>query len=261
MSEKKKDILGHIAQKALDLLRKHPGGLSMHDLRELTGATSESQEHFNRRVREIRKYYSLELRKKDGKPIYILGKRKDKPAPDSGNVSERLRAEVIHAAHGRCQMCGSSVEKDGVKLQADHRIPQSWGGKTERSNLWAICESCNRGKRNFFSSFDEDEMKKVVAYKSVHERIAHMLKLHMNQPVPSYVLEFVANVREQQEDWHKRLRDLRYPVIGLEIEVSKKRGKKGVQSFYTLKNWRDIPPDHKKLIREYENRNKKARKS
>lgn len=232
----------------------------MRVLRELTGAT-ESQEHFNRRIRDIRKYYVLETRKRDGQHIYVLGPRKTNPAADSGAVSERLRAAVIHAAHGRCQMCGRTIEKDGIKLQADHRVPQSWGGKTELSNLWAICEACNRGKRDYFSSFDEEEMKEVLAYKSVHERIAHMLRARMGQPVPAYILEFVANATEQQEDWHKRLRDLRYPVIGLQIEVSKKRNKKGVQSFYTLKNWVDIPPDHKRLIREYENRSKKSDKN
>jgi hypothetical protein len=255
VQKKSTDKLGHIAQKALDLLRKHPGGLSMRALREEIGAT-ESQEHFNRRVREIRRYFDLKTIKQDGNSIYVLGARKATPATDSGAVSERLRAEVIHAAHGRCQMCGNSVVKDGIKLQADHRIPQSWGGKTDRENLWAICEACNRGKRNFFSSFDEKEMIKVLAFKSVHDRIAHMLRARMNKPVPAYLLEFVANATEQQEDWQKRLRDLRYPVIGLEIDVSKKRGKKGMQSYYTLRNWREIPKDHKRLIRDYENRNK-----
>ncbi len=227
----------------------------MRALREMTGST-ESQEHFNRRVREIRKYFILERRKEDGTDIYVLGAQKAKPAPDSGAISERLRAEVMHAAHGRCQMCGSTVKDDGVKLQVDHRLPQSWGGKTERENLWAICESCNRGKKHFFSSFDDDEMRKVLSLKSVHERLAQMLRLRLGKPVPAYLLEFVANALDQQEDWHKRLRELRYPVIGLKIDVSKKRGKKGVESFYTLANWRDLPKDHKRLIREYEKRNK-----
>ncbi len=227
----------------------------MRQMRELT-SSQESQEHFNRRVREIRKYFILERRKQDGADIYVLGARKAKPAPDSGAISERLRAEVMHAAHGRCQMCGSTVKDDGVKLQADHRLPQSWGGKTELENLWAICESCNRGKKHFFSSFDDDEMRKVLSLKSVHERLAQMLRLRLGKPVPAYLLEFVANALDQQEDWHKRLRELRYPVIGLKIEVSKKRGKKGVESFYTLTDWHELPKDHKRLIREYENRHK-----
>ena len=255
MTQKPSDKLGHVAREALELLRKHPGGLSMRQMRELTGS-QESQEHFNRRVREIRKFYELERLKRDGTDVYVLGKRKVSPAPDSGAISEKLRAEVMHAAHGRCQMCGSSVKDDGIKLQVDHRLPQSWGGKTERENLWAICESCNRGKKHFFSSFDDAEMRKVLSLKSIHERIAQMLHLRLGKPVPAYFLEFVANALDQQEDWHKRLRELRYPVIGLKITVTKKRGAKGVESSYTLENWRDLPPDHARLIREYERRHR-----
>ncbi|TCO70262.1 HNH endonuclease [Rhodovulum euryhalinum] len=226
----------------------------MSAMREMLDATAENQEHFNRRVRDIRKLYHLDRVRRDGVDVYILGGPKDEPAADAGQVSEKLRAAVIHMAHGRCQMCGRTIKEDGIKLQADHKIPQSWGGPTTLENLWAICEACNRGKRNFFASFDQEEMKQVVNIDSVHERIAHFLKLHMPEPVPAYAIEFVANVKDQQLDWRKRLRELRYDPIGLEIEVSKKRDRKGVQSFYALKNWRDIPPDHVRLIKDFEKR-------
>jgi hypothetical protein len=255
MPKKSSGKLGHITEKALELLRKHPHGLSMRQMRQMTGST-ESQEHFNRRVRDIRKLYHMETRREGGVHIYILGKPKKKLSADSGAITEKLRAEIIHAAHGRCQMCGNTVSKDHIKLQVDHRLPQSWGGKTERDNLWAICEACNRGKKHFFSSFNKLEMRKVLAFKSVHERIAHMLRLRMNKPVPSYLLQFVANALEQQEDWHRRLRELRSPVIGFKIDVSKKRGKKGVESFYTLRNWRTLPDDPTRIIREYEKKKK-----
>ncbi len=110
----------------------------------------------------------------------------------------------------------------GIKLQADHRIPQSWGGPTTIENLWALCEACNRGKRNYFASFNDKEMEQVVNFVSVHERIVRFLKLHMPNPVPAYAIEFVANAKEQQLDWRKRLRELRYDPIGLQIDVSKK---------------------------------------
>ena len=254
MSGKKSIKLGHIATKALDLLSKHPEGLSMADMRDMLGETSLTQEHFNRRVRDIRKVFELLLvRRKDGRPpLYVLGERK--PQVDSGEVSEKLRAAVIHMAHGKCQMCGRNIKDDGVKLQADHKVPQSWGGPTTLENLWAICEACNRGKRNFFASFNTEEMQQVVHIESVHERIARFLKLHAPRPVPAWAIEFVANVRDQQLDWRKRLRELRYDPIGLEIEVSKKRDKKGVQSFYALKNWRDLPANHVQQIKDFERR-------
>ncbi|MBY6153381.1 HNH endonuclease [Vannielia litorea] len=254
MSDPDSISLGHVASAALELLRKHPEGLSMAEMRDMLDMGADSQEHFNRRVRDIRKVYEMPLRRResDGASIYVLGN--PKPQADSGQVSERLRAAVIHLAHGRCQMCGRTVAGDGVKLQADHKVPQSWGGPTTMENLWAICEACNRGKRNYFSSFSADEMKQVVHFESVHERIANFLRLHMPEPVPAWAIEFVANVRDQQLDWRKRLRELRYAPIGLEIEVSKKRDDKGVQSFYTLKNWRDLPPDHVRLIKDFERR-------
>ena len=246
--------LGHIATKALALLREHPGGLSMAEMRDMLGETTQTQEHFNRRVREIRKLFELDLarRNEDGAAIYLLGERKSQV--DSGQVSEKLRAAVIHMAHGRCQMCGRTIKDDGIKLQADHKVPQSWGGPTKLENLWAICEACNRGKRNFFASFNPKEMQQVVHIESVHERIARFLKLHAPEPVPAWAIEFVANVRDQQLDWRKRLRELRYDPIGLEIEVSKKRDEKGVQSYYALKNWRDLPDDHVRQIKDFERR-------
>lgn len=254
MSDEESIKLGHIAKKALDLLRKNPEGLSMAEMRDILGETSQTQEHFNRRVREIRKVFELGLvrREEDGASVYVLGERK--PQVDSGQVSEKLRAAVIHMAHGKCQMCGRNIKDDGVKLQADHKVPQSWGGPTTLENLWAICEACNRGKRNFFASFNAEEMQQVVHIESVHERIARFLKLHAPEPVPAWAIEFVANVRDQQLDWRKRLRELRYDPIGLDIEVSKKRDDKGVQSFYALKNWREIPEDHVRQIKDFERR-------
>src|SRR5882672_7755110 len=176
--EESKNGLGHMTLKALELLRKHPEGLTMAQMRELLNATAENQEHFNRRVRDIRKVYHLIRERVGSKTIYKLGSAKPERA-DLGQISEKLRAAVLHVAHGRCHMCGRTVAEDAIKLQADHRIPQSWGGRTELENLWALCEECNRGKRNFFASFDEKEMREVLAYESVHERIAHFLKIHM----------------------------------------------------------------------------------
>ncbi len=257
-AEKSKRGIGHMTLKALDLLRAHPEGLSMSQMREMLDATAENQEHFNRRVRDIRKLHHLHRERVGSDTIYKLGEAKPEPA-DFGQVSEKLRAAVLNLAHGRCQMCGKTVTEDQVKLQVDHRIPQSWGGPAELENLWALCEECNRGKRNFFSSFDEEEMREVLKYESVHERIAHFLKLHIGEQVPAYAIDFVANVIDQQEDWQKRLRELRYPGIELVIDVTKKKNEKGaVQSFYTLREWRDIPADHRRIMRDHEKRTKAA---
>lgn len=245
-----------LGQKILDALRAHPEGLTIRQLREATGSTDE-QEHFNRRLRDLRKHYALPLLRDGTRQFYRLGALKSAPAPDSGAISEKIRSHVLHLAHGRCQQCGKTIADDGIKLQIDHRIPQAWGGATELDNLWALCEACNRGKRDFFASLNSDDMKEIVQHPTVHGRIAHLLKRHLGEPVASDLIEFVANATEQQEDWQKRLRDLRYPGIDLDITVSKKTINGRVKSFYTLNNWIELPANHQQIIRTHDNKNKK----
>lgn len=254
------DSVPGVAGEVLKLLQQNPEGLTLRDLRVRLNAT-EGQEQFGRRIRELRQagwdYTTRRVGPKD--TLYVLAGRRSDTTGDDGKVSERLRAAVIHAAHGRCQMCGQTVSDDHIKLQADHKVPASWGGTTDLDNLWALCEACNRGKRNFFASFDSQEMRAILAFESVHERIAQLLRLHLNKPVPAELLHFVANAVEQQEDWQKRLRELRYPVIGLRISVSKRKVAGKVKSFYTLHNWRDLPPDHVRLMKEHERATKLRR--
>lgn len=251
--------LGWIARESLELLKRHPQGLSVHELRAQI-ANPGAQQHFDRRIRNIRKQYVLEIRREGRDQFYVLGPRLENPLI-SKPVPEKMRAAVIHAAHGRCQMCGKTIEHDGIKLQADHKIPQSWGGTNERENLWALCEECNRGKRNFFKSLPDDEMTEILGFDSVHERIANFLRIHIGEPVPDYMIETIANIKDQQHEWRKRLRELRYPVIGLNIEMRRRRGAGGAtQVDYILKNWKELPEDHKALIRQHEQKTKKIKR-
>lgn len=65
---------------------------------------------------------------------------------DEEPISDSLRFQVLKAAGGRCQLCGTSAKER--PLDVDHIIPRSRGGKTELSNLQALCSKCNRSKRN-----------------------------------------------------------------------------------------------------------------
>lgn len=246
------------AKNILRLLQEHPEGLTRSELRELCGAT-DGVEQFGRRIRGVRELgweYTVEPVNHTERRYILTGPRSS--AGDDG-VNEKVRAATIHGANGRCQMCGRTVTEDHVKLQADHRIPRSWGGTSDSENLWAICEACNRGKRNFFSSFDDDEMKAILAYRSAYERIAHTLNRHFGQPVPADYLAFVANFNDYQEDWQKRLRELRYPVIGMEIRASTRKEGRRRRSFYTLIKWAELPPDHARLIKDFE-KNRRSRR-
>jgi hypothetical protein len=259
MAEDKKK-LGAIHHQILDLLKASPHGLTVYEIRDgIPGI--EVQQHLDRRIRDLRAYYDIPRTQRGKSSIYTYkGERSDAVA-DDGAIRGKLRAEVLHKAHGRCQMCGRTVEEDGIKLQIDHKIPRNWGGTTTADNLWALCQPCNGGKRDFFASFNDEEMKKIMRKDSVYERIAETLRLHLNEPTASWLLEFVANADDWQEDWQKRLRELRYPVIGMKIEATRKKNANGKwEAAYILKEWKDLPPDHKFLIKDYERTNKRAKK-
>jgi 5-methylcytosine-specific restriction endonuclease McrA len=249
--------LNAVAAKALELLIQNPEGLDIEQIRAMLGI--EGQQHLDRRLRDLRKYYHVPCVRKEGRQVYVYQGPKADVITDSGAISGKQRARILDKAKGRCQMCGKTVAEDGIKFQIDHKLPQAWGGLTVDENLWAICEPCNNGKRDHFNSYDPAEMTALLAYESVHERIAHLLKLHMGQPVDSDIIEFVANATERQEDWQKRLRDLRYPVVGLDIKAGRRKTPEGFwRSTYTLLNWRDLPPNHRKLIQDWEKPAKRA---
>ncbi len=234
---------GKLHNLILEVLKSHPGGLTIHELRELLPDSIGPQAELNKRVRELR--YQHDIPHENGKYVY-KGERAD-PLDNQG-ISSKLRAQALNLAHGRCQMCGRTIAEDKIKLQVDHKVPHNWGGPTEIQNLWAVCELCNSGKRDFFASFSDEQMKKLVAIESVHGRLAEALHQANGQPVASWFLEFVANVNDFQEDWHRRLRELR--VLGIEYTFSKERLPSGkVQTTYTLTKWAKLPTDPRAEIR------------
>ena len=60
-------------------------------------------------------------------------------------MNDDIRYNVLKRDNFTCVLCGAT-SKDGVKLQIDHIIPLSKGGKTTMSNLRTLCDRCNRGK-------------------------------------------------------------------------------------------------------------------
>jgi hypothetical protein len=56
-----------------------------------------------------------------------------------------LRWIILRRDGFKCTVCGKGSE-DGVKLEVDHIVPIEKWGKTEESNLRALCKDCNRGK-------------------------------------------------------------------------------------------------------------------
>jgi 5-methylcytosine-specific restriction endonuclease McrA len=243
-------------------MKRFPNGITGGQIRaalEEQGLGAGDQTHLDRRKRDLKKWFEIEKSRvvqethgiKRIVTLYkFIGERTS--ITDEGQVDQKLRAQVIHAAHARCQMCGQTVRDHGITLVVDHMKPRNWDGTNDIENLWAICEACNSGKKDFFSSLDADRemMKAVLAHESVHVRIGELLKaVGIGKRTPSYLLNVVAN----QDDWHKRLRELRYPVIGWDIQTAKYKGNSGrILVDYVLRAYKPWPKDPSGVIRLFE---------
>lgn len=69
-----------------------------------------------------------------------------KPGPDPRAVGTKLRFQVFERDNFTCKYCG--LTPPAVRLQIDHVIPISKGGKDEEANLVTSCFECNNGKRD-----------------------------------------------------------------------------------------------------------------
>jgi 5-methylcytosine-specific restriction endonuclease McrA len=238
--------LNEMCLKILEVMKQHPEGVTEGEIREILQVPPADQANFGRRRRELHSHYVIEKKRDGVRTLYVYKAEREKPR-DATAINLRLRAQALHAARGRCGRCGRSIEKHGIVLVVDHKIPREWGGKTVPENLEAICEDCNRGKKAYFESVDAEWMRGVMGHNSVHVRLGETLKAFKGEPVDAATLEFVAN----QDDWKKRVRELRY--LGWEIESFNRRiSETRVSSFYRLVESRPWPADPTGDIRRYE---------
>lgn len=266
MAKKTGSNPGSIHVRMIAVLRRFPNGITSGQIRqELAdeGLLPGDQAQLDRRRRELKKWYVV--RKSKGR-LAVNGKDRSVTlyqyvgerggiTAEEGEIGIRLRAEVVHAAHGRCQMCGRTIEDHKIVLVVDHKKPKDWGGTNDRDNLWAICEECNAGKKAYFSSLDRDLMKRVTSHRSVHVRIGELLKsVGVGKRTPSSLIDVVAD----QDDWQKRLRELRYPVIGWKIATRLYKAPSGRKlSEYILLDWNEWPEDPSGTIRRFEKEREK----
>ena len=64
----------------------------------------------------------------------------------SGYISGTLRYDVLKNAKFRCELCGITAEQKA--LEVDHIVPRKHGGSDDKTNLQALCYSCNAMKRD-----------------------------------------------------------------------------------------------------------------
>jgi 5-methylcytosine-specific restriction endonuclease McrA len=239
------------------VLHEHRGKpLIISEIREILGVDPGEQEHLNRRLRELYREFEIARKRQGKKTTYELIGRLDSPKAALGAISKTDRAYVLR--NQRCSQCGRTPDEHGVVLHVDHKIPRDWGGTNDLENLQALCSECNEGKKNYYAAYDKyaEEIKQAINYDEPHRRIGELLKAFKGDPVRGDLLERVASAKQYQEDWQKRLRELR--TLGWKIRYVKKKEQGRVLVSYALEHAEPWPPGKiaaaiKKLEKEKKN--------
>ncbi|MEU8606430.1 HNH endonuclease [Actinoplanes sp. NPDC048791] len=203
----------------------------------------EAPSQTDRRVRELRDHFEVLTESKEGEHRYRLvgwsvKNKKGSRAP----LSKRLRAEVLSPQ--RCAQCGRRPLDHGVVLVVDHKIPHHWGGTDDVSNLQPLCEECNSGKKAYYATYDQyaDEIAAASLHPEPHGRIGELLKAFHGEWVPSDVIAVVASLQQYQDDWQKRLRELRFLGWDIPQPRREKDATTGrIHTSYRVASWKPWP--------------------
>lgn len=196
--------------------------LTMVEIREaMARRMGKSHAQIDRRLRDLREFFDISAERIDGAHRYLLLGPTSRPIERRDAVTGKDRAAVL--APGRCARCGRTPLKHGVVLVVDHILPLHWGGKNFVENLQPLCEQCNREKKAYFDVFEtySNEIKAASGFDEPHKRIGELLKAFHGDWVPSELLGVVASLGQYQEDWQRRLRELR--MIGWKIGSRRKK--------------------------------------
>jgi 5-methylcytosine-specific restriction endonuclease McrA len=237
-------ITNGVTREIYRVLFEHRGTpLTIHEIREELGPSVGVQQHLDRRLRDIDPYFNIERSRLGTGTAYNLLSRREKALRAEGGVSKKLRAWVFRDQ--RCAQCGRTPTEDGVKLHVDHKVPQSWGGTNDRENLQALCSECNEGKRDYYSSIADEapEILEAFNHGEVHRRLGEALKAAYPGMLRGDLLERVANAKSYQEDWQKRLRELR--LLGFRIKASRQNERGRAVAYYRLEEPAPPWPDGK----------------
>lgn len=233
--------------------------LTMREIREVFNVPQGEQEHLNRRMRELYREFDIVRKRKGREMTYELKARLDQPK-SRGNISKKLRAYVLR--NQRCEQCGKTPREHRVVLHVDHKIPKAWGGTDDPDNLQALCAECNEGKRHYYATFNRysAEIKQAVAHDEPHRRIGELLMAFRGAPVRSDLIERVASAKQYQDDWQKRLRELR--LLGWKIKASRRKEGGRVVAYYELVHSEPWPPGNiGQAIRRLEGAKRRSKKA
>ncbi|MFE2421503.1 HNH endonuclease [Streptomyces hokutonensis] len=207
----------------------------------ITQKYSEEQSESMRRLRSLRECFQVERIQKGRIHRYRLTAwKKARAGSVRANVSSRVRAQVL--APQRCAQCGLTPLDDHVKLVVDHKLPVAWGGTNDLFNLQPLCEECNGGKRDFYATYDtySEQIRAAAQHDEPHGRIGELLKALEGEWVPSELIGVVASMKQYQDDWERRLRELRHLDWIIDNHVRRPAGQPHI-SEYKLTHWEPWP--------------------
>jgi hypothetical protein len=174
-------------------------------------------------------------------------------------ISARRRAEVL--APQRCAQCGRRPLEDHVKLVVDYRVPLSWGGDNEPENLQPLCDECYTGKRDYFRSFEAyaEQIRTAIGYDEPQKRVGELLRAFDCGWVRSDLIGIVASAKNFQEDWQRRMRDLRFLGWDYQHEKRYDEGSR-VWTYYRLTKSAPWPENISQAIRTEEAKRRALKK-
>lgn len=166
---------------------------------------------------------------------------------DEPFISGRLRAEVL--APQRCAQCGKTPLEDGVKLDVGLVLPTVWGGLPDLENLQPFCEQCLDDRRQYHDVYAAHaaKIRQAATYAEPQVRLGEFLRVFGGEWVRSDLLAAVASAREYQEDWQRRLRELRDLDWDYESERRYNEGHR-VRVYYRLTQTAPWPIDIRAVI-------------
>ncbi|WP_455362235.1 HNH endonuclease [Streptomyces sp. SYSU K21746] len=208
----------------------------------VAGAQGEAPAQTDRRVRDLRGLFNIPTVRDGRDHRYLLsGWRTSGPAGLRKSLGSRLKAQVL--APKRCAQCGRTPLDHHVVLVVDHKIPVEWGGTDDLSNLQPLCEECNSGKKDYYATYDQyaHEIRAAANYDEPHRRIGELLKAFHGDWVASDLLGAVASMKQYQEDWQRRLRELR--VLDWTISTRRRTNPLTGRSltYYRASTWQPWP--------------------
>jgi hypothetical protein len=128
--------------------------------------------------------------------------------------------------------------------------------------LWALCEECDVGWRQHLQTYAPyaEKISRAANYPEPQRRIGELLKAFDGDWVPSDLIGIVASAKEYQEDFQRRIRDLRF--LGWEYKQEKRYNEGArVKVYYRLVRCAPWPDNIRNAIAAEERRRRELKRS